>query len=139
MLFPSAPTCTGIYIFSFGIWYFLCAATITFIFFSTCFSLLFVPYSSTSFSTTGLGPTKLMSPFKMFIIWGSSSKLDFLKKLPIFVILGSFCNLCVFSNSSLASSLFSKYSFNFLSAPIHIDLNLYSLNTFPFFPYLNCS
>ena len=40
--------------------------------------------------TNGLGPTKLISPFKILIICGSSLIFVFLKKDPIFVTLDHF-------------------------------------------------
>ena len=46
-------------------------------------------YVSTSEGTSGLGPTKLISPFRIFINWGSSSKLCLFNNLPILSNLGS--------------------------------------------------
>ena len=43
----------------------------------------------TYFHTSGRGPTRLISPFRTFISWGSSSTFIFLKALPSFVTLSS--------------------------------------------------
>ena len=47
-------------------------------------------YAVKVFVTKGLGPTKLISPFNILMICGSSLIFVFLKKDPIFVTLGSF-------------------------------------------------
>src|SRR5699024_10167873 len=70
----------------------------------------------------GLGPISDMSPSRIFINWGNSSKLVFLRSFPALVTL---------------SSPFFSYTPP-ASAPIFIVLNLKILNTFPFNPNLFC-
>ena len=72
--------------------------------------------------TSGLGPTKLISPFKTLNSCGNSSNLVFLKICPIPVILLSFPTVIC-----LLPSLFSL-----------IVLNLYILNNLPFLVTLTC-
>src|SRR5699024_606461 len=69
----------------------------------------------------GLGPTKLISPFKIFQSSGNSSKLDALKVLP---------NLVSLSESDNNSPLLSTASL--------IDRNLYNVNIFSSLPGLSC-
>jgi len=54
------------------------------------FNCTFSLYAENVLATRGLGPTKLISPFKILIICGSSFIFVFLKKDPLFVTLGSF-------------------------------------------------
>src|SRR5699024_5930116 len=70
---------------------------------------------------SGLGPTKLISPFKILNNSGNSSKLEERKILPNFVILISFGN-----NSPLESTSFD------------ILLNLYNLKRQFLKPVLSC-
>ena len=54
-----------------------------------------------SLLTIGLGPIKLISPFKTLKTCGNSSKLENLRNFPILVILGSLIIFLVSANSFL--------------------------------------
>ncbi len=76
-------------------------------------------YFSVIEGISGLGPTRLISPFRTFITWGNSSILVRLKNFPTRVIRGSFA--CVSSGPI----------FNALST---IPRNLYILKISPLYP-----
>ena len=89
-----------------------------------------LPYVSASSPWMGLGPTRLMVPKRTLKNCGSSSMLVVRRKLPIFVIRGSFSSLC-FPLYSDKSYLFSS---KICSAFITMERNLNMSNSFPPLP-----
>ena len=81
-------------------------------------------YISTYFLTSGLGPTRLMSPFTTFSSWGSSSSLYLRMKWPMRVMR--------LSSSPMVMRLSRSES-------VRIERNLYSPKGLPPSPIRSCT